>query len=212
MTRIIDISMAIEPEMMVYKNKIEKKPKIYNFSNFQTGRTHETRIDIDCHGGTHIDAPLHMLPDGLTVEHIQLEHLIGVCRVLDLTNVEDGITKSDLMPHQLQPQEWILLKTKNSYEEAFNSDFIYVKEDAAQHLIDCKIRGVGIDSLGIERAQPEYTTHRPLFRNHVIILEGLRLREVAAGSYFLVVAPLKLMGSDGAPARAFLMDSFPKES
>ena len=49
MFKIIDISMTIEDGMTVYKNKEEKKPKIYNSSNFQTGRTHETRIDLDCH-------------------------------------------------------------------------------------------------------------------------------------------------------------------
>ncbi|PZD92929.1 cyclase family protein [Paenibacillus sambharensis] len=205
MFKIIDISMTIEDSMPVYKNKEEKKPKIYNSSNFQTGKTHETRIDVDCHGGTHIDAPLHMLEDGATVETIGLEQLVGTCRVLDLTHVEDGITREDLEPHNLQKGEWVLLKTKNSFTDAFDPEFIYVKEDGARYLIEAGIRGVGIDSLGIERSQPEYTTHRPLFRNNIIIAEGLRLKDVLPGTYFMVIAPLKLTGIDGAPARAFLI-------
>ena len=206
MFKIIDISMTIEDGMTVYKNKEEKKPKIYNSSNFQTCRTHETRIDLDCHGGTHIDAPLHMLEDGATIETIGLEQLVGTCRVLDLTHVGmDGIGSGDLKPHNLQRGEWILLKTQNSFTEAFDPNFIFVNEDGARHLIEAGIRGVGIDSLGIERSQPEYTTHRPLFRNGIIIAEGLRLKDVAPGTYFMVIAPLKLTGIDGAPARAFLI-------
>lgn len=197
--------MTIETGMQVYKNKEEKQPKVYNVSNHETGRTHESRFDIDVHCGTHVDAPLHMLAGGETIETIGLDRLVGNARVVDLTHVKDGIGKEDLISFGLQKGDWVLLKTRNSFTEEFDFEFVYLREDGAQYLIETGIRGVGIDSLGIERAQPEYTTHRPLLRNNIIIVEGLRLKDVAPGSYFMVVAPLKLTGIDGAPARAFLI-------
>jgi len=203
--KIYDISMTIETGMQVYKNKEEKQPKVYNVSNHETGRTHESRFDIDVHCGTHVDAPLHMLAGGETIETIGLDRLVGNARVVDLTHVKDGIGKEDLISFGLQKGDWVLLKTRNSFTEEFDFEFVYLREDGAQYLIETGIRGVGIDSLGIERAQPEYTTHRPLLRNNIIIVEGLRLKDVAPGSYFMVVAPLKLTGIDGAPARAFLI-------
>ena len=72
-------------------------------------------------------------------------------------------------------------------------------------MIELGVRGVGTDALGIERGQEGHPTHRLLFRNNVVIVEGLRLKDVAAGSYFMVIAPLKLTGIDAAPARAFLI-------
>jgi len=205
MQRIIDISMTIHEGMQVYKNKEEKKPKIYNTVNHQTGKMHESRIDIDVHCGTHVDAPLHMLAGGETIETIGLEQLVGPARVLDLTHVDDAITKDDLVPHGIQRGERILFKTKNSLTDEFVWEFVYLREDGAQYLIERGVTLVGTDGLGIERAQPEYTTHRPLLRNGIVIVEGLRLGHVEPGSYWLVIAPLKLTGIDAAPARALLM-------
>jgi len=205
MQRIIDISMTIQEGMQVYKNKDEKRPKIYNTVNHQTGKVHESRIDIDVHCGTHVDAPLHMLAGGETIETIGLERLVGPARVLDLTHVEDAITKDDLVPHGIQRGERILFKTKNSLTDEFLWDFVYLREDGAQYLIERGVTLAGTDGLGIERAQPEYTTHRPLLKNGIVIVEGLRLAHVEPGSYWLVIAPLKLTGIDAAPARAFLI-------
>jgi len=205
MQRIIDISMTIHEGMQVYKNKEEKKPKIYNTSNHETGRVHESRIDIDVHCGTHVDAPLHMLAGGETIETIGLEQLVGPARVLDMTHVDDAITKDDLVPHGIQRGERILFKTKNSLTDEFLWDFVYLREDGAQYLIERGVILAGTDGLGIERAQPEYTTHRPLLKNGIVIVEGLRLAHVEPGSYWLVIAPLKLTGIDAAPARAFLI-------
>ena len=84
-------------------------------------------------------------------------------------------------------------------------DFIYVAQDAATWLAEIGIAGIGIDALGIERAQPEHTTHKAFFEKGIIILEGLRLREVPQGEYQLIALPLALIGLDAAPARAILL-------
>jgi arylformamidase len=82
---------------------------------------------------------------------------------------------------------------------------VYVRQDAAEYLAEIGIRGVAIDGLGIERAQPEYPTHRSLMRKDIYIVEGLRLKEIEPGEYFMVIAPLKMEGIDAAPARALLI-------
>ena len=160
---------------------------------------------MDVHSGTHVDAPLHMLKDGETIETIGLEQLVGYARVVELTHCEKFITRADLEPLALQKNEWVLFKTRNSFTEQFDFDFVFLREDGARYLVELGISGLGTDALGIERAQPEFPTHRTLFRNNVIIVEGLRLKEVPAGTYFMAIAPLKLKGLDAAPARAFLI-------
>ncbi|RXT15227.1 cyclase family protein [Ammoniphilus sp. CFH 90114] len=203
MYKIYDVSMAIHEGMTVYKNKPEKQPA---FETVQNNYVSETRVSLDVHTGTHVDAPLHMVVSGETMESISLEDLVGPCRVLDLSHVKDGITADDLAPFDIQEGEFLLLKTANSLDTAFNPDFIYVKEDAAKLLAYKRVKGVGIDALGIERSQPGHPTHKCLFGAKIIIIEGLRLQDVPAGKYFMMAAPIKLIGTDAAPARVVLVE------
>ncbi|MFC5402998.1 cyclase family protein [Cohnella soli] len=206
MPNIYDISMTIEESMQVWKNYEAKKPKITNVQNHDQGKPHESLLTINTHTGTHVDAPLHMLADGATIETISLERLVGPARVLDLTHVVGSITKDDLVPFAIQPGERLLFKTASSLSEEFLMEFPFLREDGAKYLADIGIGLVATDALGIERAQAEYPTHRTLMRADVIIVEGVRLKDVKAGNYTLVIAPLKLTGIDASPARAFLMD------
>ncbi|UUZ87305.1 hypothetical protein LJK88_06640 [Paenibacillus sp. P26] len=96
-----------------------------------------------------------------------------------------------------------MFKTRNSFTEGWDDGFVFLRADGAAYLAELGIKGVGTDALGIERSQEGYPTHRTLMRSGVLILEGLRLSEVPAGSYFFVLAPLKLEGIEAAPARAF---------
>jgi arylformamidase len=205
MPKIYDISMTIEESMQVWKSYEHKKPKITNVQNHDEGKPHESLLAMNVHTGTHVDAPLHMLAGGETIETIPLERLVGPARVLDLTHAKDFITKEDLEPFAIQRGERILLKTSSSFSEDFLLDFVFLREDGAKYLADIGVGLVATDALGIERAQAEYPTHRTLMRNDVIIVEGVRLKEVTAGNYTLVIAPLKLTGIDASPARAFLM-------
>ncbi|WP_044896485.1 cyclase family protein [Bacillus alveayuensis] len=201
--KIYDVTASIYEGMPVYKNKPEKQPKIHTVTN---AHVTESRIDMDLHTGTHVDSPLHMINDGETMESISIEDLVGNVKLFDLTNVEDRITKKDLEELDIQKGDFVLFKTKNSFDEEFNFDFIFVAEDAAQHLAEIGVKGVGIDALGIERSQPGHPTHRTLFSHQVIVMEGLRLKDIPQGEYFMVAAPLKVQGTDAAPARVLLLE------
>lgn len=204
--RIIDISMTIEAGIQVWENDEQKKPRITNVSNHDQGGPHESRLDMNLHTGTHVDAPLHMIAGGETIETISLEQLCGLARVVDLTHVGDRIGKSDLVPLAIQRGERILFKTSSSFSNSFNPSFPYLDAEGATYLAEIGVALVGTDALGIERAQPQFPTHRTLMRGGVVIVEGLRLAHVEAGSYTLVLAPLNMTGTEAAPARAFLLE------
>ncbi|QRG65691.1 cyclase family protein [Brevibacillus choshinensis] len=201
--KMYDVTGAIYEGMTVYKNKPEKQPRIKPVTN---GYVTESRIELDVHTGTHVDAPLHMVTDGETFETIALEKLVGSCKVLDLTHVEDKITRADLEPFSIGTDDFLLFKTKNSWDEAFSFEFVYLAMDGAEYLASLGVRGLGTDALGIERSQEGHPTHKTLFAANVIIIEGLRLKEVPQGDYFMVAAPLKLVGTDAAPARVLLLE------
>ncbi|UED67161.1 MULTISPECIES: cyclase family protein [Brevibacillus] len=203
--RMFDVTAPIFEGMTVYKNKPEKQPKIQTVTN---GYVTESRIDMDVHSGTHVDAPLHMVNDGETFESISLEKLVGNCRVLDLTHVEDKIGRAELEKFDIAPGEFLLFQTKNSQDDAFSFEFVYLAHDGAAYLAEKGVRGIGTDALGIERSQEGHPTHKTLFAAGIVVIEGLRLRDVPPGLYFMVAAPLKLVGTDAAPARVLLFEGW----
>ncbi|MCC2686891.1 MAG: cyclase [Paenibacillaceae bacterium] len=203
--KVYDISMTVRPGMQVWGNVPKKQPELVNLHNYSNAENYESRILMDAHTGTHLDAPLHMLEGGAKIETIPLTETVGNARVLDLIGVRGEIGRAELEGLALQAGEWILLKTQNSFTESFGWDFVFLREDGAHYLVERGVKGVGTDGLGIERSQPGFPTHKALLGNGIHIVEGLRLADVPAGNYFMVVAPLKLEGIEAAPARALLI-------
>jgi len=199
-----DISMPIRVGMPVYKNYPDKTPSFEVVRTFEKNTVFETNITMNLHTGTHLDFPKHTLPDGGTSTDHDLTPLIGSATVYDLTSVEAGIDRSDLEPLNIQAGDFVLFKTKSSWDTTFNPDFIYVNESAATYLVERKVRGVGVDALGVERAQPGHPTHDLLLSNGIIILEGIQLKDVPQGPYKMTCLPLKIDGVEALPVRAIL--------
>lgn len=203
--RIIDISMTIRENMPVFKNKADRKPLIWMTRDTKHQGIHETRMDIDLHTGTHLDAPKHMMEGGDSIDRLDLSKVIGECRVIDLTDVEECIREADLAKHGIASGEFVLLKTRNSFEEKYNEAFIWLDPSGAQYLKEIGVSGVGIDALRIEKEQKRQDTHKILFCSGIVILEGLRLKDAEAGPYHLYALPLKIQGAEASPVRAVLV-------
>lgn len=205
--KIHDISMSIHENMPVYKGRDFKRPIISVDSDFKTGASaYESRIEMNLHTGTHLDRPLHMIEGGENLDTFNLEQVVTDCKVFDLTDVKSGISKDDLANKDIQKGDFVILKTRNSFEDILENDFVFVDKTGAAYLKEKEIKGVGIDSLGIERSQPNHETHKTLLGADIVILEGLELKEIAEGEYFLVAVPIKIAGVEGAPVRAILIE------
>lgn len=204
---VYDISMQIRNDMTVYKNRDENRPVIETVRSFEDSDAFESKLSMNLHTGTHIDMPLHMLEGGDTVDKLDIARLITPCKVFNLADVKGKITKEDLADRKIDEGDFILFKTTNSFMEEFNPEFVYVSDDAAEYLARIGISGVGIDSLGIERAQSGHPTHKELLKNGIIILEGLRLKDVPEGEYTLIALPLNIRGAEASPVRAVLLEN-----
>lgn len=137
------------------------------------------------------------------------EATVGPCRVIEIFDPV-AVTAAELAPHDPRAGERILFKTENSrqrrlYAEVFFEPFVYVAEDAAKLLVENGVRSVGVDYLSVGGFFKDgVETHVALLGAGVWVIEGLDLSECAAGDYELNCLPLKILGSDGAPARALL--------
>ena len=203
--KIYDISLGISQGMPVYKGRDSKRPIVRIDSDFASGHVYETKLEMNMHTGTHIDSQLHVLERGETIDKLDLHKVVTKCKVFDFKNAEGKISAEHLSTKNIMEGDFILLKTKNSYLDILENEFIYLDKAGAQYLINKKVIGVGIDALGIERNQPEHETHTVLLGAGVVVLEGLQLKEIEEDEYLLVAAPLKIIGAEAAPVRALLI-------
>jgi len=204
--KIYDVSMTISPDMQVYKNLDSKKPVIEVVSDFSFASSHETKLSMNLHTGTHMDFPLHMIENGANSDTLELLNLIRPIKVFDMTSVVDSIKDIDLMKLEIEPNDFLFFKTKNSYDEKFIPNFIYIDESASDYLASKNIAGIGIDGLGVERNQEKHPTHKILMNHNIIIIEGLRLKEVEQGKYFMYALPIKIKHSDALPLSIILIE------
>ena len=205
-----DISMTIQKDMLVYKGKDEIRPRLSTVRDFSQGDAHESELQMNVHTGTHVDAPLHMLQDGENANLFFAENPFYQAQLLDLSKVDEKITAAELKEFDIEENSFLILKTKNSepgFLEKTPEKFIYLAESGAEYLAEQKIKGVGIDTNGIERAQSEHPTHKKLLSEKIMILEGLRLNNIPAGNYILLLSLLKIADSDGLPGRAYLFEA-----
>jgi arylformamidase len=165
-------------------------------------------MELSVHTGTHMDAPLHFLVGGDTMETMPIEATVGPCRVIW---IEDpvAIRREELERQELQRGERILIKTRNSAKswrtDDFDEDYIFIADEAAQYMAEAGIRTIGVDYLSVGGFRQDMKeTHQTILRAGIWIVEGLNLEAVEPGDYELVCLPLKLVDSDGAPARAVL--------
>lgn len=199
---IYDVSMAITSKMTVYKNKEEKVPQFSTLSTFETGSSYESVLAMSLHTGTHMDYPLHMVKEGAVSTEAIAEGLIGFVKVFETH--QDVIDEAFIQQCDLQKGDVVFFKTRNSDIETFDFDFVYVDQTAAKALAMIGIKGVGLDALGIERAQDGHPTHKILLGANIFIIEGLRLKEVPEGRYELMALPLKIIGVEALPMRVLL--------
>jgi arylformamidase len=165
-------------------------------------------IGMSVHTGTHMDAPRHFLQGAATMEKMPIDATIGPARVISISDPV-AIRRPELEQHDLQPGERILIKTANSAKswnsDAFDEDYIYIARDAAEYMAERRIRTIGVDYLSVGGFRQDMVeTHQTILREEIWIIEGLNLSAVERGSYELVCLPLRLVGSDGSPARAVL--------
>ena len=205
--KIYDLSPEINEDMVVYRDKPENKPRIRVVAMIKKGGiANESRLDLYAHTGSHVDAPFHFLDDGITIDRLGLDRFMGKAVVLDFTKVKNAITKNILKNSKIkiQKNDIVLLKTINKPVKTYDCLFVFLEKSGAEYLASKKVKAVGLDSLSIERDQPDYNTHKILLKNNMPIFEGLDLSKVKQGNYLFYGFPLKVK-AEGSPLRAVLL-------
>jgi arylformamidase len=204
--KLIDVTVPLDADLPTYPNNtpftLEPIKRLARGDSSNVSSLH-----LSAHTGTHVDAPRHFFDDGAAADALPLEMLVGRTRVIEITT-RRAIGADDLAPLDLSDDVRVLIKTVNSRlwgSAEFHADYVGVTESAAKHLVEHGIKVVGIDYLSVEEfRKPGAPAHRLLLGAGTIVIEGLNLRDVDPGVYDMYCLPLRVVGSDGAPARVVL--------
>jgi arylformamidase len=208
-TEWIDVSVPVRSGMVHWPG--DPPVRIERVSSIKDGdEANVTRLDMGAHTGTHMDAPLHFFEGDPGIEELPLEIAMGPARVIGIHG-EEPIDRGELEGLGIESGERILFRTRNServwVDRDFDEGFVHVAPEAAEFLAECGVALVGVDYLsvgGYRSGSGGAETHRMLLGAGVWVVEGLDLSTVEPGDYELICLPMKLVGSDGAPARVLL--------
>jgi arylformamidase len=210
MRRIIDITLPLQDGMTYWPGTLP--PSLEWVRTMASGDiVNASDYHGSVHNGTHVDAPLHHLANAPAVESLSLDVLIGPCQVIYLPDADEiSAAHLERLP-ELERAERVLFRTRNSDLWAANMrhecpmDYVALTPDAAQWIVDHNIRLVGTDHLNIQRSMDSTETHKILLRAGVVVVEAVYLAGVEPATYELICLPVKMLGAEGAPARAILI-------
>jgi arylformamidase len=211
--KIHDISLTISPSTPVWPGDtnvwLERVKKIENGDSDNL-----SQLKMGVHTGTHIDAPYHFVQDGIKVDELSLDTLIGPCQVIEVGDEVDLITADVIFKAKISSNiPRIIFKTRNSkhwlgenYE--FDRNFVGISEEGATSLVKLGMKLVGLDYLSVAPFNLSKPVHDIFLQAGLILLEGADLSKILAGIFTLVCLPVKLGATEGAPARAVLIEDW----
>ena len=154
-----------------------------------------TAFSMCAHNGTHIDAPFHFLAEGKTVEQMPLEAFVGECFVArHMGDVTAGDARS-------------ILEKAGGIARILIAGPATVTAEAAEVFAEGNLKLLGNESQSVGPENAPMAVHKILLSREIALLEGIVLKDIPQGRYFLSAAPLNLAGADGSPCRAILIES-----
>ena len=164
------------------------------------------RLAMGSHSGTHLDAPRHLFPDGRTLESYDMSRFVLPVEVVSC-GMANELTPEHLAGVDVPEGGGVLFRTANSFlaRDVPAEDYVTIRPDTAQLLIERGVSLVGIDYISPDRSDShDLPVHTILLRADVLILEDIDLSAVEPGRYRLSCLPLRVKNSDAAPCRAVL--------
>jgi kynurenine formamidase len=228
---IIDITTSISPFTRIFPG--DPMPAIERVFTLEKEGCAVSKLSFGSHTGTHVDAPSHILKNGLTVDKLELKNLMGKACILDFSSFSGALT-ADILEKAFMNTEVsenipiLLLKTEACSQKQVSSeevspsggesdfqdmgsrkeefDSAYLDESGAAWIVEKGFKTIGIDSFSVDSLYSEtLPAHHILLSGNVNIVEYLELGSVKAGTYFFLCLPIKIKNCDGAPARALLI-------
>jgi len=208
--KAVDLTHHLRNGMPIYPG--DPPPAFASYATLEKDGVNVTRLTLGSHTGTHLDAPKHFIQDGIGIDQIPPNKLVGEAYVTDLSNkpIGSGITAQDLrqkLDGRVAEDDIVVCYTGCSEhwgDETVTRNYTYLTAEAADYLVSKRVRAVGIDFLSVEKFKaPDPVVHKTLLGNRIFIVESLNkaTKQFVGSRILMICMPIKLQNGDGAPAR-----------
>jgi arylformamidase len=214
MNEIVDLTHMINENMITYPTPWHPKVSIQRLGKIEEVGRNTRKITLGTHTGTHIDAPLHFIQDGNSIEKIPLQKIVGDVTIIDFSNLKENTAIEKEMLMELKITKKMIFRfgwQKFWNTEKFYKNYPFFTTDAANYLVSNGIELIGYDTpspddSNMDVDEVDSPIHKIFLGNGVVLLEYLANLDKINGleNWNLVVAPMKIEGSDGAPSRVFV--------
>jgi kynurenine formamidase len=179
-----------------------------------TGSFKLMQLAMECSAGTHLDAPYHLNPEGLTIDKIPLENLVVDCKTIHIPEADqdfkltvDDLKNFEIKSGPIRQHQFILIHTgwdrhwHDPIRYMNNYHFPSISKEAAKYLVEKKIVGIGIDTPSPDSTDSDFSVHSILLRNNIYIVENVAHAGRMPPNAKVMIFPLKGGGLSEAPVR-----------
>jgi arylformamidase len=210
---LYDLTLELDANVLLYPG--DEAPNIRRTSSLDAGDSlTASTFEMNCHVGTHVDAPAHFLAAGAMLSDFSVDAFMGPAVVLDLRGRVE-IDSEHLIALGPAPRHHVLLRTDNSDDLRrghYNHDHAYLTAAAADYLASLQPLSIGFDYYSVDSSRAgTYAAHRIFAAHGLLVYVCLDLGKTPAGSYAFHGLPLRLSGVEAAPVRAILHGPLPAE-
>ncbi len=217
MKKIIDLTYTIHEGMTTFYSYWHPLVSIKQVGRIPFEGRETKKITFGTHTGTHIDAPLHFIQGGNSIDKIPIERLIGKVKILDFTYLkENGIVTKDMLKNTPIEKNILFKFGWNKYwgTKSFYINYPFISSEAAQYLIDVKVNMIAMDTPSPDDSRIKLKReilgtvidspiHKMFLRNNILLVEYIANLDFVEelDDWTIAVMPLPIKGADGSPAR-----------
>lgn len=213
--KIVDLTYTIEEGMITFGAHWHPVVSIKQLGRINVEGRESREVTFGTHTGTHVDAPLHFINSGTSIDQIPLDSLVGPIQIIDYSHLKENDQVTKEMLEKITITEKMLFKFgwgKYWNNKKFYHDYPYFTRDAAEYLISKNVKLLAYDtpspdnSRTVLGSQNDSEIHKIFLQNSVVLVEYLANLDKITDyiGWTIVVTPLKIRGADGSPARVFI--------
>ena len=214
MRKWTDITRSIDDSLITWAGRVPPQHR-WEKSLRSGDHCNASFWQMSAHSGTHMDAPLHFVADGKSIDQIPPDVFLGICQVVDLCSL-DRSGMDEKLAKQYRGTQRLLIRTAHSActaQTGYLPHEALLSEAAATVLLAGGLRLIGTDRLSVDDSVGRtFALHHQLLGAGCVIVEGLLLSDISAGAYDLVAAPLRFTNVEASPIRAFCSPILAEES
>lgn len=187
---LIDLSHVFSVKMPVFPG--DERATLVEIATIKKDGYTNYQLRAGMHVGTHIDAPLHFIPEGKKISDFSLDRFYGSAKVVDARGKKE--IDSDILKNvELVKDDIILFFT--GHDQFYGKHDYFIDHPVLTEALAHKLIDVGIKMVGVDMASPDkypFPLHKLFLENDILILENLTNLELLCGEDFELFAfPIK---------------------